>query len=377
MPATLNNAQLPPPLAGGETSVATKGSAALPARNLCSTMTGSKQSLGNLLKATSRSFYLTLRVLPARVRPQIGLAYLLARTTDTIADTEILPLDQRLDALEKLRERIIHPVQNSAPLNFGEFARQQSSAAEKLLLERVEDSLSALQSFSADDQQLIRDVLQTITSGQELDLRRFAKAPAQQIVALETEIELDDYTYRVAGCVGEFWTKICRAHLFPHGRLDERQFIADGIRFGKGLQLVNILRDLPADLKKGRCYLPTDKLEPAGLSPQTLLSPASQAKFLPLYHRYLDEAESHLLAGWNYTSTVPFSQVRVRLACAWPILIGAKTIRKLRAANVDQLEQHVKVSRGEVRGMIACSVLAYPLPFLWRKLFSPRAKWSN
>jgi farnesyl-diphosphate farnesyltransferase len=60
-----------------------------------------------LLKATSRSFYLTLRVLPAAVRPQIGLAYLLARTTDTIADTELVPLEQRLDALKRLRERIL------------------------------------------------------------------------------------------------------------------------------------------------------------------------------------------------------------------------------------------------------------------------------
>src|SRR6266568_9318569 len=173
-------------------------------------MIASKQSLGDLLQATSRSFYLTLRVLPACVRPQIGLAYLLARTTDTIADTEILPLDQRLAALQALRERILGL--NSTPLNFGEFAKQQSSAAETLLLERVEDSLSALQSFSAADQQLIRDVLTTITSGQELDLRRFAQASIQQIVALETDIELDDYTYRVAGCVGEFWTKICRKH---------------------------------------------------------------------------------------------------------------------------------------------------------------------
>jgi hypothetical protein len=31
-------------------------------------------ALNDLLKAASRSFYLTLRVLPARVRPQIGLA---------------------------------------------------------------------------------------------------------------------------------------------------------------------------------------------------------------------------------------------------------------------------------------------------------------
>src|ERR1039458_7936234 len=126
-------------------------------------------ALNDLLKATSRSFYLTLRVLPAAVRPQIGLAYLLARTTDTIADTEIVPLDQRLGALQQLRERILG--QNSAPLNFGELARQQVSPAEKSLLEKTENSLSALQNFCAADQKLIRDVLATITSGQELDLR--------------------------------------------------------------------------------------------------------------------------------------------------------------------------------------------------------------
>jgi farnesyl-diphosphate farnesyltransferase len=254
-------------------------------------------NLQELLKQTSRSFYLTLRVLPARVRPQIGLAYLLARTTDTIADTEIVPLDQRLGALQQLRERILG--QNSAPLNFGELARQQGSPAEKLLLEKTEDSLAALKNFSAADQKLIRDVLATITSGQELDLKRFAGGagvpPAvcgvapqtspdkfvheadgatpsatrgtrvpPKIIALETDAELDDYTWRVAGCVGGFWTKICRAHLFPNAKLDEPQFIADGIRFGKGLQLVNILRDLPADLKKGRCYLPLENCGPPG-----------------------------------------------------------------------------------------------------------------
>jgi farnesyl-diphosphate farnesyltransferase len=328
--------------------------------------------LNELLRATSRSFYLTLRVLPAAVRPQIGLAYLLARATDTIADTELVPLDQRLDALQKLRERILG--QSSAPLNFGEFAVEQVSPVEKALLEKIGDGLALLQHFSAADQKLIRDVLTTITSGQELDLRRFEKTSADRIVALETAAELDDYTYRVAGCVGEFWTKICRAHLFPHARLDEKQFIADGIRFGKGLQLVNILRDLPADLKRGRCYLPMEKLEPAKLFPEILLSPANVAKFLPLYHRYLDEAESHLRAGWTYTNTLPFGQFRVRLACAWPVLIGVKTIEKLRAASVIELRQHVKVSRGEVRGLLLRSTLASPLPSAWRRLFPADGK---
>src|ERR1700746_1348638 len=105
--------------------------------------------LNALLRQTPPSFYLTLRVLPAAIRPQIGLAYLLARTTDTIADTEIVPLERRLDALAKLREPILG--QNSAPLNFGDLAKQQVSDAEKLLLEKVEESLSALQKFSDAD----------------------------------------------------------------------------------------------------------------------------------------------------------------------------------------------------------------------------------
>jgi farnesyl-diphosphate farnesyltransferase len=329
-------------------------------------------ALNDLLKATSRSFYLTLRVLPARVRPQIGLAYLLARTTDTIADTELVPLALRLHALQILRERILGS--RAEPGNFSELARQQGSPAEKLLLEKIEESLALLKTLSPDDLKLVRDVLATITSGQELDLRRFEKASTEKIIPLETAAELDDYTYRVAGCVGEFWTKICRAHLFPKARLDEKQLIADGIRFGKGLQLVNILRDLPADLKNGRCYLPLEKLEPVHLLPETLLSPANEQKFLPLFHEFLDKAESHLRAGWNYTNTIPFSQFRVRLACAWPVLIGVRTVEKLRAVNSIGLQQRVKVSRREVRGILWRSLLACPLPFAWRKLYPPAAK---
>jgi farnesyl-diphosphate farnesyltransferase len=327
---------------------------------------------GDLLKATSRSFYLTLRVLPTAVRPQIGLAYLLARTTDTIADTELVPLVQRLEALQKLRERILG--QSSAPLNFGELARQQNSSAERVLLEKVEDSLAPLQTLSPADLKLVRDVLVTITSGQELDLHRFARSSAGKITALETAAELDDYTYRVAGCVGEFWTKICRAHLFPDARLDEKQFIADGIRFGKGLQLVNILRDLPADLKNGRCYLPTQRLDDAHLFPEILLSPAAAEKFLPLFHEYLDKAESHLAAGWRYTNTLPFGQFRVRLGCAWAVLFGVRTIAKLRTASVIELRQRVKISRAEVWRIVFISLLACPVPFVWQKLFSPARK---
>jgi farnesyl-diphosphate farnesyltransferase len=320
-----------------------------------------------LLKATARSFYLTLRVLPAQVRAQIGLAYLLARTTDTVADTEIVPAQQRLEALRDLRERILG--QRVTPLHFAELAEQQGSAAERTLLKEVENSVAALREFSTGDQGLIQEVLTTITSGQELDLRRFADAAGGKIAALETAGELDDYTYRVAGCVGEFWTKLCRVHLFPEAKLDERQLVADGIRFGKGLQLVNILRDLPADLKNGRCYLPLEKLSGSALTPETLLEPQNEKAFITLLHEHLELADGHLAAGWRYVNTLPFGQFRVRLACAWPLLLGVKTIKRVQAADVAELKQRVKVPRGEVYGMMIRSTLASPAPFLWRKLF--------
>ncbi|MEO5802600.1 MAG: phytoene/squalene synthase family protein [Verrucomicrobiota bacterium] len=334
----------------------------------------SSELLTSLLKEVSRSFYLTMRVLPGAIRSQISLAYLLARTTDTIADTEIISAERRLQALEKLRARILGT--GAARLDFGELARHQASSGEKVLLERCEDSLALLLQFSKDDRQRIREVLDTITSGQELDLKRFAGANEKQIVALQTESELDDYTYRVAGCVGEFWTKTCLAHQFSNleihddENLSENSFEELGVRFGKGLQLVNILRDLPRDLRNGRCYLPADKLAEVGLAPADLLQPVNETKLHPLYHRYLDLAESHLAAGWKYTNLIPRGQMRLRLACAWPILIGAMMMGKLRSTNILNPAHHVKVSRGEVKNLIAKSFTLYPFARAWESQFA-------
>ncbi|NDD39407.1 MAG: hypothetical protein EB082_13550 [Verrucomicrobia bacterium] len=240
------------------------------------------------------------------------------------------PLAERLQALQTLRERIAGT--RLIPVNFGALAERQSSAAERMLLERVEEALDVFTRLTYSDQQRIREVLSTITSGQELDLKRFHGASQAGIAALHSEEELDDYTYRVAGCVGEFWTRITRAHLFPVAPLDDAKLLHDGVRFGQGLQLVNILRDLPRDLRQGRCYLPQDRLRAVGLEAADLLDKANEPEFRALYHSYLDKAAAHLAAGWEYTNTLPSRFVRVRLACAWPVLIGIQTVEKLRTA---------------------------------------------
>ena len=69
-------------------------------------MSNTEELLGPILRDVSRSFYLTLRILPKEVRQSIGLLYLLARTTDTIADTDIIPAEKRILKLRQFRDRV-------------------------------------------------------------------------------------------------------------------------------------------------------------------------------------------------------------------------------------------------------------------------------
>src|SRR6187399_1494422 len=59
-----------------------------------------------ILRSVSRSFYLSIRLLPQQLREPIALAYLLARTTDTVADTTRIPGTARMKALKMLSDGI-------------------------------------------------------------------------------------------------------------------------------------------------------------------------------------------------------------------------------------------------------------------------------
>jgi farnesyl-diphosphate farnesyltransferase len=212
-----------------------------------------------ILRSVSRSFYLSIRFLPPQLREPITLAYLLARTTDTVADTTRIPGTVRTEALKMLsdgiqgnasRELVIDLVASFVPL--------QENAAERTLLDSLPDCLEWLEQTGRADRDDIRAVLEKITNGQMLDLHRFNN-PAQ-IRALETAADLDEYTYLVAGCVGEFWTRLCFRHLRDFASLIQDEMLALGRRYGMGLQLINVLRDAGTDLRAGRCYFPEDEL---------------------------------------------------------------------------------------------------------------------
>jgi len=327
-------------------------------------MAVSDELLGPILHKVSRAFSLSLRVLPAAVRPQISLAYLLARITDTIADTDLVPPEKRMEKLRQFRTRIRSA--GAPPVDFSHLAREQNTEAERMLLQHSGEAIALLDQTDAADRGKIQLVLETITRVQEQDLTRFGDDG--EVRALETADDLDDYAYRVAGCVGEFWTHLTRAHCFPRAELDERRFIDNAIRFGKGLQLVNILRDLPRDLANGRCYLPAVDLAVAGLQPADLRDPKNWPQLHPVFTQWLETAADHLAAGWHYTLQIPHEQYRLRLASAWPILMGSRTLDLVRAANPLQPEPRLKISRATVRGILWSTLWRMPFRGPWRRL---------
>jgi farnesyl-diphosphate farnesyltransferase len=197
------------------------------------------------------------------------------------------------------------------------------------------------------DRDDIRAVLAKITHGQMLDLYRFDN-PAQ-VRALQTAADLDEYTYLVAGCVGEFWTRLCFRHLAKFASLDEKEMLDLGKRYGMALQLINILRDAGSDLRAGRCYFPKDELAAAHMDPAQIVREPD--RFRPIYKKWAEEAERGLAAGMQYSRVI--RNRRVRAATVLPALIGARTLALLREAGSTALHRKLKVPRREVRGIIA------------------------
>jgi farnesyl-diphosphate farnesyltransferase len=315
--------------------------------------------LGPLLKGVSRSFYLTLRVLPAGMRDPIGLAYLLARAADTIADTSLIAPEQRLALLLSLREQVNGAADEDTLLTrmAAEVASQQTQSDEKVLLESLGPALATLSQLSESDRQAVREIVSTLTTGMEFDLRTFPDERSGQLGALDVWSELDRYTYLVAGCVGEFWTKMTYAHM--PGTLKEKPetMLPRGVRFGKALQMTNVLRDCPKDLRIGRCYLPATMLDRFGLEPQDLLLPATSLRARPLLFELVRKTLDHFRESVEYMLAIPASSVRLRLACVWPVLIGLETLLLL-VDNDDWLDpaRISKVQRSKVYRIIARSI---------------------
>jgi farnesyl-diphosphate farnesyltransferase len=271
------------------------------------------------------------------------------RATDTIADTAAVPAVIRLTTLRDFARVIAGELDfNAVAAALQDFAAQQSDPHERTLIENLRECLEWLAKLDPADRDDIRGVLKTIVTGQELDLQRFGD-PAV-ITSLRTGAELEEYTYLVAGCVGDFGRNWGFDISEPFASRSPEEMTNLGSS-RKGLQLINVLRDRGADAAAGRGYLPAEELATA---------PVAQ-----VFANWLANAEEKITAGIDYC--LALTNWRVRFATALPALIGARTIALLRAAGVG--EKKIKVPRKDVRRILAAGALASLSPVALRALY--------
>ena len=143
-----------------------------------------------------------------------------------------------------------------------------------------------------------------------------------------------------------------------------------GVRYGKALQLINILRDIGADLRAGRCYLPNEQLQALGVTPAEVL--AKPESIAPLLQTWQETAAEGLAAGLDYACAI--RHWRVRLATALPALIGVRTLALLRAAGPDAVHNRIKIPRSEVQRILLTTLASFASPAGLRRSYERSRK---
>src|SRR5438445_13577408 len=93
---------------------------------------------GSILASVSRSFYLSIRLLPKKLRDPVSLGYLLARASDTIADTAEAPIALRTEKLQLLTRGIQGEALGDAIVDLSAaFTPFENDEAERALIESL------------------------------------------------------------------------------------------------------------------------------------------------------------------------------------------------------------------------------------------------
>jgi len=217
-------------------------------------------SLDDLLLETSRTFALTIPLLPEPTRRATCLAYLLFRVSDTFEDASTWSREERIAALHAWCALLRAPAswsEEARALSKDWLARRPSAHEGYLrLVSAIPDVLAEVGRLSPGPRDIVVDHAIRSAEGMADVLGR---AEPDGWVRLASVEELREYCYIVAGIVGELLTSLF-LHDAPRLAAEEAALRADERAFGEALQLVNILKDERDDESEGRRFLPATVL---------------------------------------------------------------------------------------------------------------------
>ena len=200
-----------------------------------------------LTRKSRSNFYYAFLTLPRRRREALYAVYAFCRTVDDIADLG----DER--GVDRAAQRSqLESWRRHVALCYEPGGRPEHPIAAGLA--------RAVSEFA-----IPREALLAIIDGVEMDLDQ---------VRYETAEDLYPYCYRVASAVG-----LCCIEIFGYTDPRAREY---AVNLGTALQLTNIIRDVGADARAGRVYLPQEDLRKFGVTTDDLRAGRYTGEFVSL-----------------------------------------------------------------------------------------------
>ena len=317
-------------------------------------VTGARGDLtyqARVLPGVSRTFALTIPVLPDRLAEVVTNAYLLCRIADTIEDDSALDDQQK----SEFHRQFLSVIKGSEDADaFGASLAPLLSAQvlpdEPDLVRNTARVVRLTHGFSEKEREALTRCLTIMCSG----MPKFQRN--KSLKGLRDLKELGAYCYVVAGVVGEMLTDLFCAHC-PELVKNRGEMKRLAVSFGQGLQMTNILKDIWEDRRGGTCWLPRSmfadrrfKLEQLDQFHGTRAFQAGMNSLIAVTHR-------HLLNALEFTCLIPAREAGMRRFCVWALGLAVMTLQKLYQNPHFTSGDQVKVSRRTVHATILATNL--------------------
>ena len=338
------------------------------ARNLSVAQVESDQCYQtSILAGVSRTFALTIPVLPGRLAEVVTNAYLLCRIADTIEDDSDLGNDLKT----AFHRRFLSVVEgrddaDAFAASLAPQLSQRTLADERDLVRNTAKIVRLTRSYSEAEQKALTRCLAIMCTG----MPRFQRN--RSLRGLQDITELDEYCYVVAGVVGEMLTELFCAHC-PEMNRKRDKMTGLAVSFGQGLQMTNILKDVWDDRRNGTCWLPRSMFANGRFVLERLEEFHASEAFRAGLHELIAVTHRHLRNALEYTCLIPAREAGMRRFCLWALGLAVMTLQKLHQNPYFRSGDEVKVSRRTVRATILATNLTLSSNASLRWLFKMAA----
>jgi len=299
-----------------------------------------------MLPRVSRTFAPTIRMLPEALETPVAIAYLLCRIADTVEDSEKLQVKSKRRMLN-LFIRIFQPGKTNLADFEKAIATFPNETADDELVLNIHRVMDVFFTFPKKAQENIGFWVVEMSRG----MSKFAQATGlKKFAFLRSMKDLDEYMYYVAGTVGYLLTALFSSYSHKITPPLQKRMTKLAESFGKGLQLVNIIRDMTTDLRRGQSYIPEELLLKYQLDRKTIFEKKNAAQAEKLFNELIDRAVTHLDQALDYILLIPKEEKGIRLFCMLPVFWAMRTLQKIQENTLALLgNEKVKVSRKMIK----------------------------